>query len=262
MKKAVLTVVLLTLVIGVGGCNDSAKRDRCRSKCPIRQPEPDSTIAEINAVRMLSSESARLNILTAIAARPGLSPQARIHLVQTTRFLSSESAREQVLLTLANNSLEVLKPKILIEQGQERPVSVTAAEIEAVRNLNTNSSREKAYMALASNPALSPHARAELSNAIQNLNTNSSREKVLLTLAGNDCPLSKVGVTIAEINAVLNLNTNASRLNVYLRQAQNPYLSEKARGHLAKEATTKLNTNDSRQQVLMALGNAQTTPQP
>ena len=103
MKKAILTVVLLAVVVGLGGCFISVKGD-CDSRKDFREPPLDSTIAEIDAAKTLGSDSACLNVLRAIAQRPGLSPQARLHLVEAVSVLGSESAREEVLMGLAENS--------------------------------------------------------------------------------------------------------------------------------------------------------------
>ncbi len=103
MKKAVWVVILLIVAVGASGCFVSVKGDGCPHKKNIHHPEIDSAIAEIDAVKMLGSDSARQNVLEAIAARPGLSPEARLHLVDSVKMLGSESSREGVLMTLADN---------------------------------------------------------------------------------------------------------------------------------------------------------------
>jgi uncharacterized protein YneF (UPF0154 family) len=102
MKKVLLMGVLCLVIGGIGGCFVSVK-DGCHSREGMHEPMVDSTIAEIEAVRMLASESGRLNVLRAIAGRPGLSPEARIHLVEACRMLASESSREEILMILAEN---------------------------------------------------------------------------------------------------------------------------------------------------------------
>ena len=109
MKKVLLMVILCAVVVGTGGCIVSIKGD-CESRRDFRDPALDSTIAEIDAVKMLASESARLNVLRTIAHRPGLAPEARMHLIESTRLLASESAREEVLMILAENPPMIPEP--------------------------------------------------------------------------------------------------------------------------------------------------------
>lgn len=103
MKRMFLAVMLCAVTVGLSGCIISIKGDACRSDKAIHHPESDPAVAEIEAVKMLSSEAARLNVLRTIATRPGLSPQARMHLIEATRLLSDEASREEVLMELANN---------------------------------------------------------------------------------------------------------------------------------------------------------------
>lgn len=111
MKKSVLTVALLALMMGLGGCIISIKGDGCVPGKKMEQLETDSAIAEVDAITTLDSESARLNVLMAIAERPGLSPKARLHLIESIALLESESSREKVLMTLARNFPDVSPPK-------------------------------------------------------------------------------------------------------------------------------------------------------
>lgn len=259
MKKTVLTVVLLVLTMGLGGCIVSAKGDGCQPQKAVHHSKIDTTIAEIDAVKMLGSESARLNVLKVIAGRPGLSPKARLHLIESITLLGSESSREVVLLALSRNPAVASETETyVVEVQSDQYTSVTKGEIDAVRSLGTNNSRESAYLSFASHPNLSSSARGYLAKAVKNLGTNDSREKVLLTLAKNDCSISRQGVTVDEIDAVRSLGTNDSRRNVYVAQAQHPYLSSETRSHLAK-AIQNLGTNSSREQVLMALGKPRMT---
>ena len=110
MKKTVLTTVLLTVVVGLSGCFISVNGD-CGSKKQVKGLQINSTIAEIDAVEMLGSESARLNVLRAIAQRPGLSPEARLHLIEAIGSLGNESAREEVLMILVENPPILPEPK-------------------------------------------------------------------------------------------------------------------------------------------------------
>ena len=65
----------------------------------------DTSLAEIHAVRKLSSEAARYAVYQAIAKRPGLSVEARGCLAEeATKYLSSEASRTQLLLELAKNT--------------------------------------------------------------------------------------------------------------------------------------------------------------
>lgn len=102
MRNVLLIGVVCVVLVSAGGCFVSVK-DGCQCKKLASEPVVDSTIAEIEAVRMLASESARLNVLRTIASRPDLSPEARIHLVEAVRMLASESSREEVLMILAEN---------------------------------------------------------------------------------------------------------------------------------------------------------------
>lgn len=110
MKRMLLVAMLCAVTVSLGGCFVSIKGDGCTPGKAIQHPEMDSTIAEIDAVKMLGSESARLNVLRTIAHRPHLSPEARIHLVEATRMLGSESSREEVLMALAENPPVGLPP--------------------------------------------------------------------------------------------------------------------------------------------------------
>ena len=103
-------MVLLAVMVGLGGCIVSVNGD-CGSKKQVKEAQVDATIAEIDAVKMLDSDSARLNVLRAIAQRPGLSPEARLHLVESISLLNSESAREEVLMGLAENPPMPPEPK-------------------------------------------------------------------------------------------------------------------------------------------------------
>ena len=110
MKKAVLAMVLFGVMVGLGGCFISVNGD-CSSKKQAQKLQIDPTIAEIDAAKTLASDSARLNVLRAIAQRPGLSPEARVHLVEAIPVLESQSAREEVLMGLAENPPMPQEPK-------------------------------------------------------------------------------------------------------------------------------------------------------
>lgn len=104
MKKTLLGVILCAILVGTGGCIISIKGDGCNPvNSGSRHMEPDPTIAEIDAALTLTNEAARLNVLLAIASRPGLSPQARLHIVESVLSLPTESDREDVLMSLAKN---------------------------------------------------------------------------------------------------------------------------------------------------------------
>jgi hypothetical protein len=72
---------------------------------------PDTSVAEIQAVRKLSSESGRYAVYDAIAKRPGLSVKARGCLAEEiTKHMSSETSRTELLLELAKNTAPPQQP--------------------------------------------------------------------------------------------------------------------------------------------------------
>lgn len=111
MKRMLLVAMLCAVTIGLGGCIVSIKGDGCVPGKAVQHPGTDSTIAEIDAVKMLGTEEGRLNVLRTIAARPGLSPVARMHVIEATRMLGTESSREEVLMALAENPPVAVPPQ-------------------------------------------------------------------------------------------------------------------------------------------------------
>lgn len=263
MKRFLLLTAAAVCLILVSGCyvrvGTGPRPDPRPHPRPHHGGGDESVFAEIDAARQLSFDSSRLEVLLAIARRPCLSERARGYLAQSLDMLSFDSSRRKVLMALAENPVCEPAParEVIIIEPPVAYTDITPEEIDAVTMLGTNESRQKAYCALASQPALSPRSRALLAKAVSNLGTNNARERVLVTLAQNDCPLSRTGVTIAEIEAVTMLGTNEARKNVLVAQARHPFLGPEARKRLVGQISS-LGTNEARQQVFEAL----TQPRP
>lgn len=101
MKRAVCLAVLLAISASLTGCFIWV-RD-CDGPSGKFAPA-DSAIAEIEAVKLLSNDGARYEVLMALAQRPNLSPQARAHLAESVTMLSNDGARYEVLMALAKNT--------------------------------------------------------------------------------------------------------------------------------------------------------------
>ena len=105
MRKKMFISCLVLLPILLSGCIiiSSNKTPAPPQEC-AETPQTNTTIAEIDAAGKLISQSAQANVYKAIARRPGLSPQERIHLTNAvSKHLISESAKEEILLILVNN---------------------------------------------------------------------------------------------------------------------------------------------------------------
>ena len=123
MRKIFFVGNLFILSVLLSGCifvssnktQTAPPKPSDKSSC-TESPQVRATLAEINAAAKLTSQSARANIYRAIARRPGLSPQERIHLTNAiTMHLTSQSDREEVLLILVNNHPTAVQP--LPKQG-------------------------------------------------------------------------------------------------------------------------------------------------
>jgi hypothetical protein len=118
MRKAVSVSILCVLSVLFSGCivvSSNKTQPASKHECPkhpqsVYSPEVKATMAEIDAVSKLASHSARANVLKAIARRPGLAPEERIHLTKAVSLLASHSDREEVLMILANNHPPVVQP--------------------------------------------------------------------------------------------------------------------------------------------------------
>ncbi len=107
-------LVLIAIILPcMTGCIIVHKHTEHKS-CPPQVVEPcgdgavyidgESTSAEIEAVRSLDFSSERAEHLNRIARRPGINPDAQVHLVKTTfEVLDFESEKMQVLQTLIKN---------------------------------------------------------------------------------------------------------------------------------------------------------------
>ena len=118
MRKPIFVSSLFVLSILFSGCifvssnktQAAPPKPSDTSSC-VESPQVRATLAEINAAAKLTSQSARANIYKAIAKRPGLSPQERIHLTKAvTTHLNSQSAKEEVLQALVNNHPPAVQP--------------------------------------------------------------------------------------------------------------------------------------------------------
>ena len=116
MRKTTFVGSLFIVSVLLSGCivvSSSKKQlppQETKSPC-VQTPQVSATMAEIDAAGKLTSQSARANIYMAIAQRPGLAPQERIHLTNAiTMHLTSQSDKEEVLLILVNNHPPAVQP--------------------------------------------------------------------------------------------------------------------------------------------------------
>jgi len=128
MKKVILLVGLLTVIAAVGGCNavvgNTTDAEGESHFWDAKKPKIDATMAEIDAVGRLSSESAKVEGYKTIASRSSLRGCERIYLIQTLEKSSlSESARQDVLLTLVSNESKppCCEHKKCCEKGEKPP---------------------------------------------------------------------------------------------------------------------------------------------
>ncbi len=126
MRKIAFVGTLLAVSVLLSGCIivSSNKTQKAAKDCDT-QPQTNVTIAEIDAARGLHTDSARLEIYEAIAKRPNLSPQERIHLIEESKKnLHTDSARKKVLLTLVNNPAPTPAP----DTANQAAAGATASE--------------------------------------------------------------------------------------------------------------------------------------
>jgi hypothetical protein len=132
MRKTVLVGSLFILSILLSGCifvssskTQGTPQEHPKSPC-VQTPPVSATIAEIDAAGKLASHSSRANIYKAIARRPGLLPQERIHLTNAiTTHLASHSDREEVLLILVNNHPTPVQPAPRQSRTAKPPIPCT-----------------------------------------------------------------------------------------------------------------------------------------
>jgi len=107
MKAFVLTVGAILVVSGLAGCLEdiSTGYNDLTEGWFVEDTALAATIAEIDAVSRLHSDSGKYEGFKAIAGRRTLRTQAQVHLVKPVfKNLYSESDKADVLLTLINNS--------------------------------------------------------------------------------------------------------------------------------------------------------------
>ena len=103
MNKNLLIVGFFILAMFLNGCVVVFDEETREPSGPATH-SPDDTIAEIDAVGKLPFDSDREQGYKRIAERPGLSPEAQVHLIEAALGrLSFDNAREKVLLTLIEN---------------------------------------------------------------------------------------------------------------------------------------------------------------
>jgi hypothetical protein len=108
MSRFILVVGLLTAVAAFSGCvavvGNTTDTDGESHFWDAKKPKVNATMAEIDAVGKLSSESAKVEGYKTIASRSCLRGCERIYLIKTLDKSSlSESAKQDVLLTLVSN---------------------------------------------------------------------------------------------------------------------------------------------------------------
>jgi len=103
MNKNLLVVGFFVLVMFLNGCFVIVEEETSGPGEPVVY-STDDTIAEIDAVGKLPFDNDREHAYKRIAARPGLSPEAQVHLIEAALGrLAFDNAKEEVLLTLIKN---------------------------------------------------------------------------------------------------------------------------------------------------------------
>jgi len=104
MNKSLLVVGLFILAMFLNGCFVIVEEETRGPGGPVVYSPDDETIAEIDAVGKLPFDNDREHAYKRIAARPGLSPEAQVHLIEAALGrLAFDNAREEVLLTIIDN---------------------------------------------------------------------------------------------------------------------------------------------------------------
>jgi len=103
MNKKVFILGFFVLAMFLNGCIVVVEEEKRESGGPATH-FPDNEIAEIDAVGKLPFDNDKEQAYKRIAARPGLSAEAQVHLVEAALSrLAFDNARESVLLTLIGN---------------------------------------------------------------------------------------------------------------------------------------------------------------
>lgn len=109
MKKLILSTLLIGSALVFTGCVGISIGGRSSAPplppAPVIVSSPDAaTMAEIDAAARLSFDSSRLQALTQIAQRPGMSPGAQIHLVNVAyRRMSFSDSKVTLLRAIIAN---------------------------------------------------------------------------------------------------------------------------------------------------------------
>jgi hypothetical protein len=131
----VISVGFVTILAGcledIGTAYNDLTKDWFVEDTPLA-----ATIAEIEAVSRLHSDSAKFEGFKAIAAREGLAAEAQAHLVKPVyESLYSDSDSEKVLLTLINNPGFSCAAKLAILKHLDKFAS-EKSRIRVVRAIN------------------------------------------------------------------------------------------------------------------------------
>jgi len=103
-------------VVSVGGGSrrpTKTHKPHDRTPCTGREDQ-SATMAEIDAVNRLISDTHKRDRLNSIANRKCLAPATQVHLINSVFKLISESSKVDVLLTLIKNPCFSCKAKIVI----------------------------------------------------------------------------------------------------------------------------------------------------
>lgn len=129
------SLTLIVLMAAASGCLDGLDAwsgDIFKPHSQLQQEmtfELETTIAEINAVSNLRSDSAKLEGFKAIAGRKDLQKEAQAYMVHpVTKKVFSSLAKEEILITLINN------PNFAIEAKKE--ILFNLNKLEEVNKIN------------------------------------------------------------------------------------------------------------------------------
>ncbi|MEN8127878.1 MAG: hypothetical protein ABFR90_08765 [Planctomycetota bacterium] len=130
MRKTAFVGSLFIVSTLLSGCifvssSKTTPQEHPKPHC-VQTPPVSATIAEIDAAGKLMSPSAKANIYKAIARRPDLTTQERIHLTNAVTHLMSPSDKEEILLILVNNHPAPVQPAPKQSRTAKPPIPGTA----------------------------------------------------------------------------------------------------------------------------------------